>query len=97
MRYAVSHVSVIGTIWMPACTCAMDYTLSEHDLENMRGEDGTITRDDLEDWLGCHSGDFQNVQDFSATLEDGEATLEFGWADEESELVYADCMYGDGE
>lgn len=96
MRYTVrtSLVSVVGRIWMPAATCAMDYTLSAHDVENMRGEDGSITREDVADWISTHSGDFQSIADFSASIEDGEATLDFDWADPISESTYHDCMFG---
>lgn len=97
MRYAVSHVSVIGHIWMPNCVCAYDYPISEHDVEMMRNEDGTITREDVEDWLSSHAGDFQSVDDFSAIIGDGENTLEFGWSDDENEGTYQDCMFGDEE
>jgi hypothetical protein len=95
--YAVSHIDVIGPIWMPNATAATSYSLTEHDIENMRGDDGKITRDDVEDWINCHSGDFRHVEDFNAIIRDGEATLEFGWSNEESDLTYNECVYGDEE
>lgn len=53
MRYLVktSFIHVIGTIWMPAVTCAYSYELRGYDIENMRNEDGTITRESISSWL----------------------------------------------
>ena len=87
MRYLVERnfVQVIGSIWMPAGTCAMEYTLSRHDVESI----GDFTRENVEQWLATHAGDFQSIDDFQATV--GDAWLE--WADEESELLYGDCMF----
>jgi hypothetical protein len=89
----ISYVDVIGQIWMPAVTAVMRYNVSSYDLENMRDDNGNITRDSVENWLGCHAGDFQSVTDFSASLEDGDETVDLPWADEESELTYGDCMF----
>ena len=92
MRYTVrkSIIQVVGTIWIPAITCAQEKVLSGYDLENI---ERPITRGTVEHWLMLNSGDFQNVQDFSANLEiDGE-TVEFPWENEESEFTYSDCMY----
>jgi len=63
----------------------MEYTLSKYDLENI----GEPTRDNVEDWLGSHSGDFQDIRDFRASIGD----VEIGWDSEESELQYSDCMF----
>jgi hypothetical protein len=95
MRYMVrtSYVDVIGPIWMPSTTAAMRYTVDGYDIENMRDEDGNITRDSVEQWLACNSGDFQNVTDFSASIEDGDTTVDIPWKDEDSELTYNDCMF----
>ena len=95
MRYTVvaSVVRVIGTIWMPAATCAMDYTLSSGDLENARDDDGKLTRDSVELWLDTHAGDFQHIIDFEADLADGDVDVVIPWATEEGELTYIDCMF----
>lgn len=93
MKYLTrkSYVDVVGKIWMPAVTCSMRYPLSQHDVENIRGYgEGKISRDGLEQWLTCHSGDFQSLQDFSASIEDGENTLTFPWTSEDGELAYMD-------
>ena len=87
MRYLVERnfVQVIGTIWMPEATCAMEYTLSARDIANI----GKFTRDNVETWLSANSGDFQSIQDFTATV--GDEWIE--WDSEESEFTYNDCMF----
>lgn len=99
MRYLVrtSLVQVIGSIWMPATTAAMTYTLSSYDVENARDEDGQITRESVQAWLDTHAGDFASVDDFWASIEDGDETIDLDWADEESEFIFNDCTYGDEE
>jgi hypothetical protein len=89
----LSFVQVIGRIWQPGVTAAMTYDLRPYDVENMRDDDGKITRDSMEDWLGSHAGDFQEVTDFRASIEDGETTIDIDWAKEESELTFNDCMF----
>ena len=108
-RYMVEHnyVQVIGKIWMPSTTAAMEYTLSPHDVDEINDyadirsnqhwespyvEEG-ITREDVAQWLTTHSGDFQSVTDFHASIGD----LDLDWEDVENAFVYHDCMYGDGE
>ena len=97
MRYTrvVSQVQVIGRIWMPDAVCAMDYTLSAHDLENIR--DGRplaeITREDIAGWLSTHAGDFQEIIDFRADLSEGSEDKVIDWENEENELTYYDCMF----
>ena len=88
MRYLVERnfVQVIGKIWMPATTCAMEYTLSAYDIENI----GEFTRENVAAWLTTNAGDFQSVDDFRATVGDDW----IGWAEEESEFIYHDCVYG---
>lgn len=96
MRYIVekNFVQVIGAIWMPAITCAMEYPLADYDLETMRDEEsGEITREDIEQWLTTHSGDFQGIDDFRASI--GET--EYPWTHEESEWTYNECVYGNEE
>ena len=97
MRYTVrkSIVQVIGTIWMPSTTAAQTYELSGYDVDNARGDDGKITRESVQSWLDTHAGDFASVTDFSASIEDGDDTVDIPWADEESELTYNGCMFPD--
>jgi hypothetical protein len=99
MRYTVrkSVVDVVGTIWMPMTAAATTYTLSSHDVENARDEDGTVTRESVQRWIDCHAGDFSNVIDWCASLEVGDETVDFDFADEESELTFNDCIFPDFE
>ncbi len=87
MKFTVERnwISVIGRIWMPAVMCAQRIDLTSYDLENI----GEPTRENAEQWLTTHTGDFQSVKDFSATI--GETVLD--WSDPDSENVYIDCMY----
>ena len=78
---------------MPAVTCAEEMNLSQYDVENCRDNDGNITRDSIEEWLTSHAGNFQSVQDFRASIEDGENTVEIDFQSEESEITFADCFY----
>ena len=90
-----SYVDVVGSIWMPNVTCSMRYDLRPapwNDVNDVRGDDGTITRDSVEQWLATHAGDFQSIQDFSASIEDGEATIDIPWATEDGELAYLDSQ-----
>lgn len=95
MRYMVrkSIVEILGVIWMPSAECGQVQTLSSYDVENLRDDDGKITRDSVEQWLTTHSGDFANVIDFHASIEDGEDTIEIPRSDEEHELRFCDAMY----
>lgn len=78
-------IEVIGTIWMPAATCAQRIDLTRYDIENI----GEPTRDNVELWLTMHSGDFQHVQDFRAIV--GETVID--WNNPDSEFTYNDCMF----
>lgn len=94
-RFIVTRnwIEMIGPIWWPAgAMCAQRKDLSDYDLDNMRDDEGQITRESVERWLCLNSGDFQHVADFAAyiTADDGEHV--FPWADEESEFTYLDCM-----
>jgi hypothetical protein len=94
-RYTVrvSRVRVVGRIWMPNTTAAMDYDLSGYDLENARDENGKLTRESIQGWLDKNAGDFQSVEDFEADLEDGDERILIPWVSEESEMTYNDCMF----
>ncbi len=80
-----AYVQVIGVIWMPATTAATSYQLNGYDLENI----GEFTRENVEQWLCTHAGDFQSVTDFRAVC----GAVEVEWADPESECTFNDCMY----
>lgn len=87
MKFTIERnwIEVVGVIWMPAVTCGQRISLSSYDMENI----GEPTRENVEQWLMTHTGDFQSVTDFSATI--GETVIP--WASEENECVYADCMF----
>lgn len=93
MRYTVrvSYVTVVGKIWMPAVTCGQRITLRDYDIENMRDDDGHITRDSVEQWLTTNAGDFRTIEDFAASIEDGDQTIDIPWATEEGEYAYIDA------
>ena len=93
MRYMVrkSIVEVVGKIWMPSVTCAQTYTLSEYDVENCRDGDGKITRESVERWLDTHAGDFQGIEDFRASIEDGDETIDIPWASEDGGFAFQDA------
>jgi len=83
-------IEIVGEIWWPmGLTCAQRIELRGYDIENMRDEDGNISRESIEDWVSSNSGDFSHVHDFCATI--GEEV--FGWNNEESKLTYLDCMF----
>ncbi len=99
MKYLVrkSFVEVLGTLWLPFTPAATRYPLTEHDIENIRAYGGGISdRDAVELWLSAHSGDFADVADFAASVEDGEDTIDIPWADEASGLAFGDAMNPEG-
>lgn len=103
MKYTVtkSIIQVVGKIWLPAITCAMEYELDSYKLGNLLAEveeNESLTREHVERWLATNSGDFQSIEDFRADLElpDG-SSFTSDWENEENELTFMDCMYGDGE
>ena len=81
-------VHVVGKGWYGQ-TMVYTYKLSSYDLENL----GELTRDNVQRWLDTHSGDFQRVDDFWASLGEWESD----WATEEGELTWNDCMFGEEE
>ena len=87
MRYMVERnfVTVLGYIWMPNnVLCSYRYPLSRHDVENI----GEFTRDNVEQWLACHAGDFKHIVDFWASVGDKEIPFE----SEEHEMQYLDTL-----
>jgi hypothetical protein len=83
-------IQVVGRIWMPNVTAAMEYDLSDYDVGNI---EHPFTRETVEYWLALHSGDFQEVLDFSAYISGSNEQVEIPWENEENELTYLDCMY----
>lgn len=93
MRYqvSVSYVDVLGYIWMPHGLGSQRLKLSAYDLDNIQN-DGAITREDVEQWLTMHTGDFSNVVDFNASIEWNGETLDFPWTTEDNEMAYCDTL-----
>ena len=95
MRYMVrkSIIDVLGHIWQPGCDlCSLRLTPDRFDLDNMRDEHGRLTRHSVGEWLMTHTGDFASISDWSASLEDGEQTIDLPWSSEETELQYLDTV-----
>ena len=94
MKYLVrkSFVRVLGRLWMPRCVAATQLNLCASDIDNMRGPAARITREAVEQWVSSHSGDFSQVLDFSASIEDGDNTVEFSWSSEDNEVSFYECM-----
>jgi len=88
------YVLVIGKIWMSAVTCAMEYKLTQYDIDNMKDEAGKINREDVEQWLCTHSGDFQCIADFRAMIDNVDPPFVSEWEHAESEYTFSECMYG---
>jgi hypothetical protein len=88
MRYLVrkSVIDVIGRIWLPSVKAGRRITLSAYDVENAKDDDGQLTRESVEHWLCLHTGDFQSIIDFTASLEDGPNTVDIPWSNPNSEL-----------
>ena len=94
MKYTVrkSVIYVVGKIWMPAITCSQQITVNAYDVGHLRDGSGKITRESVEQWLDKHTGDFRSVQDFSASIEDGDITIDIPWASEDGEMAYLDTL-----
>jgi hypothetical protein len=96
-RYIVrrSFIDIVGGIWWPyGATCSLRKDLSQYDIDNMRDEDGEITRESVEQWVCLNSGDFSSILDFSASIEDGDRTIDLEWATEDGETAYLDTLGG---
>ena len=98
MRYNArkSFVLVLGCIWMPNALAATEYPIQDSDIQNMTDDSGIITRESFNLWLDSHSGDFQSIVDFRASIStpDGK-DYDFDWLEEDSEVTFNDCMYGE--
>jgi len=93
MRYQVekSSIQVIGNIWMPNTECGYEYPLSRYDLENI----GKWTRENFEQWLLRHSGDFQSITDFRVDVSVDGKDFVSDWQNEESEYKFSDAVFGE--
>lgn len=82
---------------MPAIIAAHTIVMSDYDVRNALDDDGQLTRDSLEQWLCTHTGDFQSISDFEASIEVDGKTVNIDWAKEDSDCIYSDCVYGGEE
>ena len=81
-------IEVVGYIWLPNnVICAQEIKIEKSEIEQI----GELTRENVESWLGSHTGDFSEIVDFSPHIKD----FEPGWKNEEHEIEYSDCMYSE--
>jgi hypothetical protein len=103
MRYTVvkSQIDVVGYIWQPGIgLCAMSYNPRADDLREadiLPATEGPITRESVQRWIDTHSGDFSEIVDWRAEIEDGDETIVFEWNNEDNELAFNDAMFGSEE
>lgn len=102
-----NYVQVVGQIWIPATTAAMQYNLTKHDVEEIESYgdircsmrdpeeyiDEGITRKDIAQWVAAHTGDFQSVTDFHACI----GNVDIDWLDLENAFLYNSYVYGDDD
>lgn len=91
MRYTVrvSYIDVLGHIWMPNVVASMRYTVRPDDLRDLEGH---ITSESINDYLTAHTGDFRDLIDWAASIEDGDETLDFDWSSEDNACAYLDTL-----
>jgi hypothetical protein len=95
MTFKKSFIEIIGKIWMPNITAATILNLDRFDISNII-ENDSITREDIDQWLTSHSGDFSRVIDFYADIElPNGKNIVISWEKEESEYIFNDCMYAE--
>ena len=88
------EIQVVGNIWMPSSGLfAYTYKILQDEAKRILELPEHERREVIQDWLDTHAGDFSRVTDFNASLADWES----GWATEEGELVYGDCMFREEE
>ena len=87
-----NNVEVIGMIWMPPITAVYVYHPGYSEICPSVAD--LVTRESVRDWLDKNGGDFQSIDDFRASIEVGEETIEIPWEKEESEYTFLDCMEG---
>lgn len=83
----LAYVTILGRLWMGGIA-SIHKDLSDYDLGNI----GEFTRENMEDWLTSHAGDFQEVIDFMAVC----GKEEIPWSSEDNEMTYLDTI-SDGE
>ena len=92
MRYTITRqrLAVVGSIWQPGVTAAQVHDLTPLDLEHI----GNLKdREAVARWIDTHCGDFSAVRDFRADFHIGDEHVIHEWENDESELIFNDCMY----
>lgn len=85
----VRRIEILGYIWIPNTLAAMEKKVDAYDVEHMRSDDGSITRDSVQRWLDTHVGDFSHIVDFHADIDD----VDIPWRLEDNELQYNELTY----
>jgi len=96
MRYTVveSILQVIGEPWGGG-TGTYQYTLKPKDLLQMK-RDGVFRRELISSWANSqlNTGDFANVLDWRAEIEDEGFTFEFEWTNPGSAELWDEINWG---
>ena len=74
-------------------TAAMSYDLNTYQIENMRADNGALTRDSIASWVYRNMGDFSEVIDWECSIVDGDKTVDYDWQLEDSFTIFSTCMY----
>lgn len=93
MSYIVqeNYVEVVGKGWYGQ-TMATRYNLDKWKLEDIQERMiDNFPNEAIQDWLDTNSGDFMQIDDFTATLD--KFGVAIPWNDEDNEYVYMDMMY----
>ena len=85
----VNEIDILGRLWLPMCKAGQTIKLDRYDIENIKQEDGNITRDSVQNWLDCNAGDFSSIIDFHVDIGD----IDIPWNSEENEMEFLDLMF----
>ena len=94
MKYTVckSLINVVGRIWS-GHSASYRYTLKNEDLLKILSFSGAaFTRESVREWLNGHAGDFERIDDFSASIEHPvtDETITIPWENEDNECEVFD-------
>lgn len=94
-------IRVIGSLWQPGFTAAMEYTAREAGPSGPCA--GDLVPGEFDEWITRNTGDFSSVIDYEITrveMDNDRAhryTVVRPWSDVESELAFLDCTCGGDE
>lgn len=90
-RKSQNYIEVIGNDWAGR-QIAMRYTLNQWQLDIIQDSMiDSFPEEAIQDWLDGNSGDFMQIDDFTATLDKFDMFI--SWHDEDSKWLYFDMMY----